>query len=92
MPLSFDVAYYELDTTSTTTGEYIEYGVSYSAPSDITLAVSYGDYDKYSQITTISAAKTFVGVDFTLPYVDTNYDASGSADKEYLTLTVGKSF
>ena len=92
VPLSFDVAYYELDTTSTTTGEYIEYGVSYSAPSDITLAVSYGDYYKYSQIKTISAEKTFVGVDFTLAYVDTNYDASGSADKEYLTLTVGKSF
>jgi uncharacterized protein (TIGR02001 family) len=92
MPLSFDVAYYELDTTNPTIGEYIEYGVSYSAPSDVTLAVSYGDYDKSNTVTTVSAGKSFAGIDFTLAYIDTNYDASGTPNKEFLTLTVGKSF
>jgi uncharacterized protein (TIGR02001 family) len=92
MPFSFDVAYYDLDTKETTKGEYIEYGISYSAPSDVTLAVSYGDYEKFNTVTTVSAAKSFAGIDFTLAYIDTNYDAAGTPDKEFLTLTVGKSF
>ena len=93
-PLSFDISYYSLDTkaTSTTGDEYIEYGVSYAAPSDITLAVSYGDYEKSNTVTTVSAGKSFAGIDFTLAYIDTNYDASGTPNKEFLTLTVGKSF
>ena len=91
-PLSFDVAYYDLDTKATTQGEYIEYGVSYAAPSDISLAVSYGDFEKNNTVTTVSAGKSFAGIDFTLAYVDTNFDAAGTKDKEYLTLTVGKSF
>ena len=92
--MSFDISYYSLDTkaTSTTGDEYIEYGVSYAAPSDITLAVSYGDYEKSNTVTTVSAGKSFAGIDFTLAYIDTNYDASGTPNKEFLTLTVGKSF
>ena len=93
IPLSFDVAYYELDTkTQATLNDYIEYGVSYSAPSEVTLAVSYGDFDKSNTVTTVSAGKSFAGIDFTLAYIDTNYDASGTPNKEFLTLTVGKSF
>ena len=94
IPLSFDVAYYELDTKAEANGinEYIEYGVTYAAPSDIALTVSYGDVEKTNTVTTVSAAKSFAGIDFTLAYVDTNFDAAGTKDKEYLTLTVGKSF
>jgi uncharacterized protein (TIGR02001 family) len=93
IPLSFDVAYYELDTkTQVSQNDYIEYGVSYSAPSEVTLAVSYGDFDKSNTVTTVSAGKSFAGIDFTLAYIDTNYDAAGTRDKEFLTLTVGKSF
>jgi uncharacterized protein (TIGR02001 family) len=91
-PLSFDVAYYDLDTNAQTADEYIEYGVSYAAPLDITLAVSHGDYEKSNTVTTVSAGKSFAGIDFTLAYVDTNFDAAATTDKEYLTLTVGKSF
>ncbi len=79
-PLSFDISYYELDTKPEAllgTGEYIEYGVSYAAPSDISLAVSYGDYEKSNTVTTVSAGKSFAGIDFTLAYIDTNYDAAG---------------
>jgi conserved hypothetical protein, proteobacterial len=94
-PLSFDIAYYELDTKPDAAlgqGEYIEYGVTYAAPSDISLAVSYGDFEKSNTVTTVSAGKSFAGIDFTLAYIDTNYDTAGTPDKEFLTLTVGKSF
>jgi uncharacterized protein (TIGR02001 family) len=94
IPLSFDIAYYELDTKTDANGgsEYIEYGVSYAAPSDTTLAISYGDYEKSNTVTTVSVGKSFAGIDFTLAYIDTNHDAAGTPDKDFLTLTVGKSF
>jgi uncharacterized protein (TIGR02001 family) len=94
IPLSFDVAYYELDTKAEANGinEYIEYGVTYAAPSDIALTVSYGDVEKTNTVTTVSASKSFAGIDFTLAYIDTNFDAAGTQDKEFLTLTVAKSF
>ena len=92
MPVSFGASYYEEDQDTSGVSEYIDYSISFDTGKGVTLGALYGDYDTTNKFWQATADASYGGLDFTLAYIDNDMDDAASEDKEFVTLTIGKSF
>jgi uncharacterized protein (TIGR02001 family) len=101
MPYTFGAAYYLDDTDGVKTSgvrsdkDYFELNATY----DFGLAqglVSYGVFDNDTKTTTVSLSKEFIGVGFTLSYINAQQDNATvsqiNKDRDYVTLAAKKTF
>ena len=97
-PYSFGVKYSDNDTDGgfATDGTKIQSdNIEFTASYDI-LSIAYGEFKNYTDYTTVALAKEFGGIEFSLAYTTTDWDASqgnGTNGKdEFLIVSLSKSF
>ena len=96
-PYSLGVKYSDSDTGGSCTSatfsncSNIEYTASYDM-----FSITYGDYEKNREYYTIAATKEYSGIEFSLAYTGSDWDAGKSAAPEqrdeFLVLSLSKSF
>jgi uncharacterized protein (TIGR02001 family) len=101
-PYTFGIAYYQDDTSGVVSSankkndrNYYEVNATYDF-GPVQSLISYGVFDKDTATTTVSLSKEYIGVGFTLSYINAQKEDSTlsqlNKDRDYITLSAKKTF